>query len=168
MSTKETNQSTIEKKYINYSWDGGYQNKTIEIKPDTDLSYISPNNSEGVFDQDLSNCDLSNGDMRCSNFFKCDFRNSILKNVKMDNKMKLFGSDFRDTYGLNSYQTSKIIQSGGILTDEHAEEYLEFVKTQKSINKLINEEQKEIEAVKKKYKNKINEEKKNIETRFIN
>ena len=165
MSGEETNQSTLEKKWITYSWDGGYS--TIEIEPKIDLSYISPNNSEGVFDQDLSNCDLSGGNMKSSNFFKCDFRNSNLKNVKMDNKMELFGSDFRDAQGLNSYQISKIIQSGGILTDEHAGEYQDFIKTQKSIDKLNNEQQREIEEVKEKYNKKINKLKQNLESRFM-
>ena len=57
--------------------------------------------------------------------------------------------------------------SGGILTDEHAKEYQDFIKTQKSIDKLNNEQQREIEEVKEKYNKKINKLKQNLESRFM-
>ena len=116
------NPSDIKQKTITYSWDGGHNNMKIKLEPGVDLSYISPHNSDGVFNQDLSNCDLSGSDMRSSYFYNCDFRNSNLKKVKMDNHMELNGSDFRNTKRLTSYTISKIIQSGGILTDEQAKE----------------------------------------------
>ena len=39
----------MSEKSIIYSWDGGHNNIKIILKPGIDLSYISPNNSDGVF-----------------------------------------------------------------------------------------------------------------------
>jgi len=156
----------MSEKSIIYSWDGGHNNIKIILKPGIDLSYISPNNSDGVFNQDLSNCDLIGCDMRSSYFYNCDFRNSNIKKVKMDNNMKLFGSDFRNAKGLTSYNISKIIQSGGMLTDEHVKEYLDFKKYKKKVSSLVIQQVREIKNINKKYKQKIKEEELNLESRF--
>ena len=72
------------KETIEYNWDGGTM--VLETKdPILDLSYISPNSSCGVFDQDFSHLVLDGCDMSYSNFTRCDFSNCSLLNVCIRN-----------------------------------------------------------------------------------
>lgn len=100
-------------KTITYNWDGGETTRTLHF-PGVELSYISPHNSIGIYNEDFSGLNFQDSDLSSSDFYNCDFRKTNMKNVDMERSI-FEGSDFRGATGLNNIQKEIIRTSGGIL-----------------------------------------------------
>lgn len=101
-------------KTIKYGFDGGITTRKLNF-PGVNLNYISPGNSEGIFDEDFSGLNFENSDLSYSYFTNCDFRKTNMKKVNMDNS-QFQGSDFRGAVGLTAKQKKIIKTTGGFLT----------------------------------------------------
>ena len=128
---KQSNKST---KTITYGFDGG-MNKTTLHFPKVELAYISPANSEGIFNEDFSGFDFTGSNLSYSHFTNCDFRKTNMKKVNMDNS-NFQASDFRGATGLTIKQKKIIKSTGGFLTDK---DVTVFKEQQKKITLLAKE-----------------------------
>ena len=138
------------KRYIKYDWDGGDIAK-MKAEPNSDFSYISPNNSPGIFKQNFSECNLENSDLSYSIFFKCNFRKTNMLNVEI--KESIFPqSDFRGAINLSSQQKKNLKKTGAILTDTDLKKLNKYLQHRKNIY-IDNEKLKKII---KKNTNKLN------------
>ncbi len=122
------------KKTITYGFDGGLTKTTLHF-PKVELSYISPANSEGIFNEDFSGFDFTGSNLTYSNFTNCNFRKTNMKKVNMDNS-RFQGSDFRGATGLTMKQKKIIKSTGGLLTDK---DVTTFKEQQKKISLLAKE-----------------------------
>ncbi len=141
---KQPKQSEKTSKTITYDWDGGMTKTTLRF-PKVELAYISPANSEGIFNEDFSGFDFTGSNLTYSNFTNCDFRKTNMKKVNMDNS-RFQGSDFRGATGLTMKQKKIIKSTGGLLTDR---DVTVFKEQQKKITLLA----KEYNKLKKQLKN---------------
>ena len=142
--SKQPKQSKKTSKTITYDWDGGMTKTTLRF-PKVELAYISPANSEGIFNEDFSGFDFTGSNLTYSNFTNCDFRKTNMKKVNMDNS-RFQGSDFRGATGLTMKQKKIIKSTGGLLTDR---DVTVFKEQQKKITLLA----KEYNKLKKQLKN---------------
>ena len=131
---KRPRQSKKTSKTITYSFDGGMTKTTLHF-PKVELAYISPANSEGIFNEDFSGFDFTGSNLTYSNFTNCDFRKTNMKKVNMDNS-RFQGSDFRGATGLTMKQKKIIKSTGGLLTDK---DVTTFKEQQKKISLLAKE-----------------------------
>jgi len=127
-------QSKKSKKTITYGFDGGMSKTTLHF-PKVELAYISPANSEGIFNEDFSGFDFTGSNLSYSYFTNCDFRKTNMKKVKMDNS-RFQASDFRGAIGLTTKQKKIIKSTGGFLTDR---DVTIFKEQQKKITLLAKE-----------------------------
>tara|TARA_B000000441_G_scaffold53015_1_gene35288 strand:+ start:165 stop:1142 length:978 start_codon:yes stop_codon:yes gene_type:complete len=132
---------------IEYDWDGGMKTRILSF-PKVDLSYISPANSEGIFNEDFSGLNFEDSDLSYSNFVNCDFKGTNMINVKMD-KSNFRGSDFRGAVGLNTEQIKQIKGRGGILDDEDDKILKSQLKRIRSLALNYNKCKAKCEAIKK-------------------
>ena len=148
-------------KEIEYDWGGGEETRLV--KPGVEMTWISPKNSEGVYNQDLSYCNLEGADITGSWFIKCDFRNSNLKDVKFRGNTfplgglknagvyweNFEGSVFTNAHNIDPKLLEVIKKTGGILTEKHSIEQKNNVKKARVLmKKLISSEHKSKELKK--------------------
>mgnify|MGYP005989416697 CR=1 FL=1 len=122
------------KKTITYDWDGCMTTTTLDF-PGVDLSYVSPGNSDGIFNEDFSGFDFTGSDLSYSNFTNCDFRKTNMKKVNMENS-NFSASDFRGATDLTTEQKNIIKSTGGFLTDR---DVTVFKEQQQKLTLLSNE-----------------------------
>ena len=118
-------------KYIKFDWDGD-DTKKIKAEPNSDFSYISPNNSDGIFYQNFSECNLENSDLSYSIFFKCNFRKTNMLNVELQESI-FPQSDFRGALNLSSNQKKYLKKTGAILTDTDFKKLKKYLQLKKDI-----------------------------------
>lgn len=135
-------------KTITYDWDGGQTTRKLTF-PNVELNYISPANSEGIFNENFSGLNFENSNLSYSHFINCNFKKTNMKNVNMNNSV-FRGSDFRGAYNLNVKQIKIIKSSGGILNNEESKKLKSQQKRIKSLAVNYNKYKAKSEAIKKK------------------
>ena len=141
--SKQTKKNT---KTITFGWDGGMTTKKLHF-PKVELAYISPANSEGIFNEDFSGFDFTGSNISYSNFTNCDFRKTNMKKVNMDNS-NFQASDFRGATGLTMKQKKIIKSTGGLLTDKDVTVFKEQQKKITLLAKEYNKLQKQLKNAK--------------------
>lgn len=134
-------------KTITYDWDGGQTTRKLTF-PNVELNYISPANSEGIFNENFSGLNFENSNLSYSHFISCNFKKTNMKNVNMNNSV-FRGSDFRGAYNLNAQQIKIIKNSGGILDDEDYKILKSQQKRIKSLAANYNKYKAKCESIKK-------------------
>ena len=147
-SANNKKNSKKSKKTITFDYDGGLRTETLHF-PKVELSYISPGNSEGIFNEDFSGFDFTGSNLTYSNFTNCNFRKTNMKGVNMDNS-RFQGSDFRGAIGLTMKQKKIIKSTGGLLTDKDVTTFKEQQKKIGNLAKEYNKLKKQISLTKDK------------------
>ena len=137
------------KKIIKYDWDGGEIVK-IKAQPNSDFSYVAGNNSDGILNQDFSECNSKNSNLSYSIFFNCSFRKTNMENVNIEESI-FPQCDFRDAKKLTSDQKKYLRKKGAILTNNDLNKLKNYLNLKKEIYKRNSKLEKEL----KKNNNKI-------------
>ena len=135
-------------KTIKYGFDGGITTQKLHF-PGVNLNYISPANSEGIFNEDFSGLNFENSDLSYSYFTNCDFRKTNMKRVNIDNS-KFQGSDFRGAVGLTAKQKKIIKTTGGFLTERDVTIFKDQQKKLVLLAKEYNKLKKQVNATRDK------------------
>lgn len=67
--------------HVVFDWDGMSMGRSERICPGMDLTYVSPNNSPGIYATHFRGRDLSNSDFECARFEGCNFLGCNLTGV---------------------------------------------------------------------------------------
>lgn len=158
-SERDSSPKKSSKKYVvkEIEYDMGGEDITTLVKPKVNMTWVSPKNSEGIYGQDLSFCNLQGADISGSWFIKCDFSNSNLKDVKFRGWFKkagvymenFEGSVFTNAHNIDPKLLKVIKATGGILSEEGAVAQKECEKKAKMLMKKMISSEKKAKELKK-------------------